>query len=86
MRSALDQGEVIKRVMVVEDGSTDATAEIVTELAANDTRILLFRRENGSASSVRNLGPSCGDRARCVGGCRRRLMHALGRTTGRGSL
>jgi poly-beta-1,6-N-acetyl-D-glucosamine synthase len=45
LESLLGQTEPPDRVYVVDDGSTDATPEIVRELAARDPRVVLVRRE-----------------------------------------
>lgn len=43
-------------LIVVDDGSTDNTAEIVSTKAAEDKRIRLIRQTNGGVSSARNAG------------------------------
>jgi len=42
--------------LVIDDGSTDNTAEHVSLLAAEDSRVTLIRKSNAGASSARNLG------------------------------
>lgn len=42
--------------IVIDDGSTDASASIVETLAAQDSRIRLVRKENGGSASARNAG------------------------------
>jgi len=42
-------------VVVVDDGSTDATAEIVADISRHDPRVRLIRRSNGGISTARNI-------------------------------
>lgn len=42
--------------IVVDDGSTDASAEVAAEYAARDGRIRLLRQPNGGVGSARNTG------------------------------
>jgi glycosyltransferase involved in cell wall biosynthesis len=43
-------------VVVVDDGSADATADIVAAIAARDARVRLVRQANAGASAARNRG------------------------------
>ncbi len=43
-------------LLLVDDGSTDGTGTLCDELAAEDSRIRVFHKENGGSSSARNLG------------------------------
>ena len=43
-------------IIVVDDGSTDSTPDLVREHAANDPRIRLVRQPNGGVASARNRG------------------------------
>lgn len=45
-------------LIVVDDGSTDNSAEVVTKIAENDNRIKLIQKENGGSASARNMGLS----------------------------
>ena len=43
-------------VLLVDDGSTDGTGELLDEIQKKDGRIRVFHKENGGSSSARNLG------------------------------
>lgn len=43
-------------IFLIDDGSTDGTGGLCERLAAEDARILVRHKENGGASSARNLG------------------------------
>ena len=42
--------------LLINDGSTDASASICREYVAKDARFRYFEKENGGVSSARNLG------------------------------
>ncbi|WP_299486058.1 glycosyltransferase [Acaryochloris sp. IP29b_bin.137] len=42
--------------LIVDDGSTDNTADIIREFCQGDARFQLLQKENGGLSSARNLG------------------------------
>lgn len=43
-------------IILVDDGSTDGTGQLCDTLAERDDRIRVYHKENGGASSARNLG------------------------------
>ncbi len=43
-------------IILIDDGSTDASPEILDRLSNEDERIKIFRKENGGAGLARNLG------------------------------
>ena len=43
-------------IILVDDGSTDGTGQLCDILAKRDERIRVYHKENGGASSARNLG------------------------------
>lgn len=56
LESVLSQCGVEIEVVVVDDGSTDATPDIVAEYVSHDIRVRLLRRENGGLGAARNSG------------------------------
>lgn len=45
-------------ILLIDDGSTDGTGELCERLAEKDARIFVRHKENGGASSARNMGLS----------------------------
>lgn len=45
-------------MIIVDDGSTDNSAEIVQKISISDSRIKLIQKENGGSASARNMGLS----------------------------
>lgn len=56
LNSILNQSYSNIEVIIVDDGSKDNTPGIIDELKQTDNRIKIFHKENGGASSARNLG------------------------------
>jgi glycosyltransferase involved in cell wall biosynthesis len=55
LESVLAQTYEKLEVLVVDDGSTDATIDIVKEMAARDQRVVLLRQPNRGVAAARNL-------------------------------
>lgn len=53
-RAALDLGPT--EIIVVDDGSTDATAPLARAVAADDDRVRVLQQSNAGVSAARNLG------------------------------
>lgn len=56
LRSVRGQTHPVLDIVVVDDGSTDATAAIAEAHAAADSRVRLIRQENGGVAAARNTG------------------------------
>lgn len=56
VRSVTNQTWQDLELIVVDDGSTDATGEILRRLANEDARIRVVHRKNGGVSAARNTG------------------------------
>ena len=56
LQSALGQTHEQLEVIVVDDGSTDATKSIAERFAQRDSRLKVFSVANGGVASARNLG------------------------------
>jgi len=56
LSSILNQTLSDIEIVVINDGSTDGSGEIIDQLALNDARIRLFSQQNQGQSVARNLG------------------------------
>lgn len=54
--SVLSQSFTDFELIVVDDGSTDATASVADAVAAKDNRVRVVHKANGGVSSARNVG------------------------------
>lgn len=50
------KGDHVLEVLLVDDGSKDGSGRIADALAARDSRVRTFHKENGGAASARNYG------------------------------
>ena len=55
-RSALAQGPVLREVIVVDDGSTDGSAEALRAACGDDPRLVLWSQPNRGAHAAINAG------------------------------
>lgn len=59
LRSVLEQTYRQLEVLVVDDGSTDATADVVATIAETDPRVRLIRTPNRGVAAARNTALEC---------------------------
>ena len=56
LESVKDQGFTDFEVLLVDDGSTDNSAEICSAFVNKDSRFTLYQKPNGGVCSARNFG------------------------------
>ncbi len=56
VRSVCAQTYTNLEILLIDDGSTDGTADLCDQLALTDSRIRVYHKKNGGSSSARNLG------------------------------
>ncbi len=56
IQSIIDQTYQNFECLIINDGSTDNTEEVVTEWISKDSRVHYYKKENGGLSSARNYG------------------------------
>lgn len=56
LRSILNQDYTNVEVIVVNDGSTDRSAQAIEKLVENNPQVHLYNKPNGGLSSARNMG------------------------------
>ncbi|WP_165784705.1 glycosyltransferase family 2 protein [Solitalea longa] len=59
IKNVLAQSYTNIEIIVIDDGSLDNTASVVSELIESDNRINYFYQENKGLSAARNLGIKC---------------------------
>lgn len=56
IRSVLNDSDLVREIIIIDDGSTDQTAQIVSRVKRLSEKITLINKENGGKASALNLG------------------------------
>lgn len=56
VRSIMDQTLRDTEIIIINDGSTDTSLDIIQKLSEEDTRIQIYSQENQGLSATRNRG------------------------------
>ena len=56
LESVMAQSLTEIEILAVDDGSTDASSEILTEYALKSSKVRVIRQENSGLSAARNVG------------------------------
>lgn len=56
VESVLAQGDLLKELVVIDDGSTDSSASVMDQLSSGDSRIRFFKQDNMGAHATINRG------------------------------
>ncbi len=59
VKSLLAQTYESIEILIVNDGSTDNTVEVIREAAGDDPRLKILSKKNGGVSAARNYGTDC---------------------------
>ncbi len=56
LRSLLEQTEKIDEIIIIDDGSTDASYEICKQISSKEERVKLVHQDNSGQGAARNIG------------------------------
>ena len=52
----MKQGDIISRIIIVNDGSTDGSEQMIIDWKKKEKKIDLINKKNGGVSEARNCG------------------------------
>lgn len=56
IQSLLDQDQPDFEIIVIDDGSTDSSGQILQDIAGRDKRVQIYKQENAGQGTARNVG------------------------------